>query len=1119
MRGTATKRVSWGFMIAGLLLIFLFGISGTSALAQISSGTILGTVLDPSHAAIPGATVTLLNTQTGLTRTATTDAHGTYRFPAVPTGNYTVKIEKAGFRTLTLPNLTLTVAQSLVANGTLQVGATQQQVVVTGAAAVVNTTTSTLGGLVNDASIAQLPLNGRNYTTLALLQPGVEQQMTGSGAGQAGVWYSSNGAGIRSNYATLDGAPIINLLGGSVSSQLGTSLGVDGIKEFRVITTGFGAQYGLAMGSQMVLVSKGGTNRFHGDAYDYLRNSHMDARNYFDTAGNSGGHRLPEFQRNDFGGSIGGPIRKNKTFFYGVFEGVRQNLGVSVAAVTFPSACFSEMTAAKSYTVDSSCVSTLSSGQTITVPSVMRPLFALYPSPNGSNNLFSFGSNATAREYYGQMRVDQSFSASDTFFARYTIDNATGNTPNGFNGINAAAFPGWRALSTSRYQFLTLSENHIYSPTLLGVTHLSFARTVFDVGNLMSQNLVGSEYSFIPGQPMGGISVTGLTSLGPAITIGPPDARGVQNIYTLSEDLYDTIGNHALQFGALINRFNDGLANPFFTLGSVTFPSIQSFMEGLPANYSGLIPGSPGSTTNYWYNTFGFYLQDDWKAFPRLTLNLGLRYEFRTSPTESAGKLWAIRNIYTDATTTQGADFRNASLHNFSPRLGFAWDVTGKGTTAIRGGFGLYYDLANLGNPFQQSRVVIPPLTPQGLVVNPTSFSLPFVFTAANIGHYLFTDDYNLGQPYGEQYSLTVEQQLPGKIALAVAYVGFHGSSLYQTREGNPVIPTSITGFAPHAIEYWNPAIVKGCANIVPSCRVNPNFTQMELLTTRGYSWYNSLQVTATKQIGRGLEFNGAYTWSRSLDNTQSAQYSSDCSNGGTTDGKDPIFGQYDYGPSCFDLTQNFNLDLMYHFPNIQSHNFAAKILHGWWIGNIITVHTGFPFSPLLAINRSCMDGCGAGFPVGGARPSVGTGAGTLTVTGSNNTTTTYNFIPYNKNSVTIGKPTQWFNPLMFMLPPPGYIGTASRMMLRAPGLSEWDFSVVKDTALPFLGEAGNLEFRAEFFNILNHTNLGFPNSTVFTGALTDVGAYSEAPNPSAGQITSTATTSRQVQLALKILF
>ncbi|HVB33093.1 MAG TPA: TonB-dependent receptor [Patescibacteria group bacterium] len=1101
------SRVSW---LSGLWVAFLFSIAGISALAQISSGTILGTVLDPSSAAIPGATVTILNTQTGLTRTATTDAHGAYRFPSVPTGVYTVKVEKSGFQTLTLPNITLTVAQNLVVNGTLKVGSTQQQVVVTGAAAVVNTTTSTLGGLVNDTSIAQLPLNGRNYTTLAVLQPGVNQNPTGQGQGQNGngLWYSSNGASIRSNYATLDGTPIMNMLGGSVSSEIGTALGVDGIKEFRVITTGFGAQYGMAMGSQMVLVSKGGTNHFHGDAYDYLRNSHMDARNYFDTAANSGGHRLPEFQRNDFGGSIGGPIRKNKTFFYGVFEGVSSNTGVSVDANTFPEACFNEATAANSYTIDSACVPALGSS-TITMPSVMRPLFALYSPPNGPSNTFAFGTSATAREYYGQMRVDQNFSAKDTFFARYTIDDATGNTPNGFNGIGAATFPGWRTLTTSRYQFLTLSENHIYSPTVLGVTHLSYARTNYNVGNLDVPNRIGSDYSFVPGLPMGAISVPGVTGIGANLTLGPPNAYGIQNIYTFSEDAYDTIGNHALQFGALINRINDGMATPLFTAGLVVFPSIENFMKGIPIVYESMTPGVPGSVRNFWYNTYGFYLQDDWHALPRLTLNLGLRYEFHNTPTETGGNSWALRDRYTSSTTTQGTPFANASLRNFSPRLGFAWDVTGKGTTAVRGGFGLYFDSANLGNPLQQAEEILPPVTPDSLVVNLSGavITLPLTYTAANGSHDLFTTNYKLGQPKGMQYSLTVEHQLPAQVALSVAYVGFHGMDLYQSQEANPVLPTSVTGFGPHAVEYWDPSIVSHCANVVPSCRPNPNFTQVELVENLGYSWYNSLQVTASKQVGHGLEFNTAYTWSKSLDNTQSAQYSSDCSAGGTTDGADPLFGQGDYGPSCFDLTQVWNFSMLYHFPNIQAHNFTAKVLHGWWIGNIVTVHTGLPFSPVLAINRSCMDGCGSGFPVGIARPSIVTTA----FTDANG-----NFVPYNKSSVNTGNPAQWFNPYMFMLQAPGYLGTASRGMLRSPGLSEWDFSVVKDTALPFLGEAGNLEFRAEFFNILNHANFGFPNPTVFTGTLAD---SSEAPLSTAGQITNTATTSRQVQMSLKILF
>ncbi|HVB33391.1 MAG TPA: TonB-dependent receptor [Patescibacteria group bacterium] len=1113
MRTVGAKHFSRAFSVSGVLVILFCSIAGISALAQLGTGTILGTVLDSTHAAIPGATVTILNPQTGLTRTTTTDSRGAYRFPSVEAGVYTVKIEKTGFRTLTLPDLTLSVAQNLVANGTLQVGSTQQQVVVTGAAAIVNTTTTTLGGLVNDTSIAQLPLNGRNYTTLTLLQPGVTQQMTGTGGGQAGVWFSSNGATIHSNYASLDGTPLINMLGGSVSSELGTALGVDGIKEFRVITTGFGAEYGMSMGSQTVIVSKSGTNKFHGDAFDFLRNSHLDARNYFDTATNSGGHRLPELQRNDFGGSIGGPIRKNKTFFYTTFEGVRQNLGVSATLPVFPAACHTA-----NHIVDSSCASTLASGQTIAVPSVMQPLLALYPSPNvPGTNIFAYTTNSVSREYYGETRVDQSISAQDSFFARYTVDDAVNTAPVGNNATTGfgAGFPQFRISPQSRYQYLTLGESHIFSPTLLAVTHLSYARTFNGETNLQTPDVpTGPGYSFVTGLPMGDIQVTGLAQMGPQPFIGPPNLRNTQNIYTVSEDVFDTLGNHSLQFGALINRVNDGVQSPFYPLGTISFNTIQDFMEGLAANYQSLAPGSPGNTRNFWYNTFGFYLQDNWKAMPRLTLNLGLRYEFATVPQETTNFSYAIRNFYTDSAATQGPIFVNDSLHNFSPRLGFAWDVSGNGKTAVRGAWGLYYDVAQYGTIFQQNTPVLPPQTPEDAVFNavPATFTIPFTYSAANFGNNLFTTDYHMKQPKGEQYSLSVEHQLPSQIALTVSYVGFHGWNLYQAREGNPVIPTSVTGFAPNAVAYWDPSIVGKCANVVPSCRVNPNFTTTTYVTTRGYSWYNSLQVTANKQVGHGLEFNSAYTWSRSLDNTQSEQNYSDCTNG-NANGQDPLFGHKDYGPSCDDLTQVWNLSLLYHFPKTHSRNFAAKILNGWWIGNVVTVHTGLPFDPLTAVNRACNDGC-AGRTTAYNYATVGTGAATATIHGK-----TYNFVPFNHSSVNTGNPNQWFNPLMFMLQPPGYLGTASRNLLRAPGLSEWDFSASKDTALPFLGEAGNLEFRAEFFNILNHSNFGFPSPIIFNGAQSDIGAYSEAPFGTAGQITNTSTTSRQIQMSLKVIF
>src|SRR6266566_2811598 len=338
MEGKTGKRsgVLAALIIAAATLLLMFAVTGT---AQQNTGTILGVVKDSSGAVIPGAGVTVVNEETNLTRTVITGENGAFRAPALPVGRYTVRVELAGFRTQTQRGLILEVAQELVVNPILEVGAgPQQEVTVSSEAPLVNTTSSTLGTVVNERSVADLPLNGRNYVDLTMLQPGVAQNVTGTGGTvvNIGTPFSANGAPIRSNYYVLDGAPLNTGTNAAGSSEAGTTLGIDGIREYKVVSSAFSAEYGVVMGSQTVMVSKNGTNQWHGDVFEYLRNSALDARNFFDYPVS---RRLPEFQRNNFGGSFGGPIKKDKTFFYGVYEGLRQNLGVSILDSVLPAAC------------------------------------------------------------------------------------------------------------------------------------------------------------------------------------------------------------------------------------------------------------------------------------------------------------------------------------------------------------------------------------------------------------------------------------------------------------------------------------------------------------------------------------------------------------------------------------------------------------------------------------------------------------------------------------------------------------------------------------------------------------------------------------------------------------
>ncbi len=1105
--------------ICSLFLSILVSIV-PSTLAQLPTGTILGIVKDSSGAAAPGATVTIRNTDTGQSRTASTGEDGAYRVPALAVGHYEVKAEHSGFKSETETNVTLDVSQELVVNFTLEVGTSQQQIVVSAEAPLINTSSSSLGGLVDEEKITDLPLNGRNYIDLTIMQAGVTTDAAvGHFGGVTGTWFSSNGAPVRSNYFTLDGAPLWNGLGGSSASGSGTTLGVDGIKEYKVISNSFSAEYGMTMGSQVVMVSKGGTNQFHGDAFEYLRNSALDARNYFDPA------KIPEFQRNNFGGSLGGPIKKNKTFFYAVYEGLRQKLGVTTVDNVFPTSCYTEANSASGM-INNACVPGLATP--FKVNPVMVPLLNQFPQPNLPNNQFSFPSTVPETDDYGQIRVDHTLSAQDSFFARYTLDKSHGTDTTIINTAGFPAYPQFRGTAQGQNQFTTLAENHIFSPALLNTARFSYSRTNILDDNFFpsgASSLTSPGLSFTAGEPMGNIIIGGISEIGPS---GNYPTLTLMDIFTLSDDLYYTRDRHAFKFGLLTNRINNALNQGDTIHGSLSATGVQQFLSGQYSSISSLIPGS-NLNRYYTYYTVGFYAQDDWRLSQRLTLNLGLRYEFLTVPRDDLGRDYAFRgNFLTDTATTQGPIMRNPSLLNFSPRVGFAWDVRGNGKTSVRSAFGIYYDLGNIGHNFDQQELGIPPLVTLGTLTNGTLTSLPFSFPQSSIAKTLHTMNYYVSQPHTLQYNLTVEQQLPLGFALSASYVGTRGTHLFQQEEGNPVPASQFVNGYP----VWDPFLCQGALSTTNtgSCSANPayhrlntNWSSTDWLNTGGNSWYNALQVNVNRRLTKGLEIQANYTWSKSLDTTEGVAFNNDCLTVGSDHGTYfPNTGLYDKGPSCFDVGQNLHLNLLYRLPNVGATPLARAILGGWWVGSVVAVESGYPFTPQINTNRDLSEN----FNTGADRVEINSAqwiaANPCTslpgqpASGSN--PCAYTPIPYSASSVTTGNPKQWFNPAMFSLEPVGTLGDASRDMLRGPGLGTWDFALNKDTPAHFLGEAGNVEFRAELFNLLNRSNFGIPSTPTFTGATKDT-AFSELPLASAGSITNTATTSRQIQFAVKIIF
>ncbi len=1070
------KRISAFFWRWGGFLLVVW--IPAAALAQLPTATILGNVKDASGAMVPKATVTVRHVDTGQTRTVATAEDGGYRALALPVGNYEVRVEHPGFQSELRQGLTLAVSQEAVVNFTLQVGAVEQTVAVTAEAPIVNTTSGSLGGLVDERKVADLPLNGRNFVDLTLMQTGVaKHDRLTSSASTVGTWFSSNGAPLRSNNYLLDGAVMQNVASATPGAASGSTLGVEGIREFRVVTNFFSAEYGMTMGSQMIIVTKSGTNGFHGSLFEYLRNDHLDARNFFDYKTIASRQRLPSFKRNNFGGSLGGRIRRDKDFFHVVYEGVRERLGVTQILDVIPA----------SAKVD---------GGALGVPqiaSIVKPLLTLYPNPNLPNNQFTYPATQPTNESYAQARVDHTFSAGDSLFVRYTIDDS--------EQVRPQPYPQFTDDRLSRSQYATLSENHIFSATVLNTARFSYSRSKNRTDT--QSGISGPQFSFVPGQEIGSIAISGLTGLGPPST-NPTFYK--QNVFTWSNDLFYTKQAHSLKFGFLINRYQQFLLASTNSKGAINFASLQTFLLGGPLNsYNALTPGSI-LDRSYHYTTLGFYIQDDWRVRSNLTLNIGLRYEFTTQPQEVSGHGAALRDIQHDAATTLGPPFENPTLKNFSPRFGFAWDVRGDGKTALRGGFGLLYDIGNVGSSLVIGTTATPPFSSSSQVLNPASFTIPFFFPPGAAGKTLRTLDYHLQQPHLLQYNLTVERQLPFAAALTLAYAGSRGINLLQAlRQGNPTVPRGVpnggvcvAAVPPPAFSLTEPRCWTGS-----DPRTNPNWGSIDYGTAGGSSWYNSLQFGVAKRLTHGLQFQSSYTWSKLIDETQGQ---TGAENGGAW--VDSVRRELDRGPAEFDITQSWRFNAIYRMPALASSVRGwGAVLNGWWVSGIISAQTGYFFNPALGSDRSRKGG-------GADRPDWAPGATVAGVTDGRSRGCLLGTagIPA---GTPLGTPQLYFDPCAFAIHAAGFLGNVGRNVLRGPGLANLDFSVAKDTDLRFLGEGGKLEFRTEIFNILNHANFNVPNTTAYSGTR-DV----EAPLASAGKITSTGSrTSRQIQFALKLLF
>ncbi len=1022
------------------LILFVFAAAG-SLLAQ-TSGTITGHVLASSTGeALSGAEVTATQQTTGFSRTALTGETGRYVLAVMPAGAYDLRANADGFQSLQRTGVVLTVGETIHVDLELEVGSVEFEVTVTADTPLVNTQTSELSYLVEEEAIRELPLNGRNYTDLALLQPSVIAfpNRDGGSIVAHGLGMSINGQDPRSNVYLIDGTTQNDFTNSPAGSAASTVLGTETIREFRVETNAYSAEFGRNSGGQINALTKSGTNEVHGALFYFHRNDNLDTRNFFD------GAEQPEFRRHQFGGTVGGPIRKNKTFFFAGYEALQSDRGRTINSVTITEE-------AREGPVD---------------PAV-QPYLDEFPLPNGRDlggglgELLFFFNEETNQDFV-QGRIDHIFSSKHQFFTRYTLDDARQDLP--------TDFPQFPRRFVSRNQFLTAELSSGLSPRVLNNLRFGFSRT--NIGQDVEANTSRELDPFVPGRAlMGDIDIGGIPRFGPQISV---DVNLVQNIFSIQEGLTLIRGAHTIKVGGLVEHYQDEMVNPTFSLGLFAFANLEGFKANRPLRFIGLTP--EGDFARDWpFTLFGGYIQDDWTVTPRLTLNLGMRYETITMPIDQGGRDSALINL-SDTEPTVGRLFEGPPRGNVSPRFGFAWDVLGDASVSLRGGYGWYYN-----TNFQQNLIVTvtnPPATPRIVQGGPT-FPQPDFERSGSVA--IRPIEWNLKNPNVHVWNMNVQKRLPSEILLTLGYAGSRGVHLLRNTDAN--IPE------PERLDDGRVFFPAGLS------RPNPAFSAVELKKSDGNSWYNALLVEVRKRFGRGLSFQSSYTFSRNIDTTQSSTFFSDSTNGTTS--AFPEFSGFSYnkGLADFHAKHNWVFNFNWEIPFGSSLAGPAKaVLDGWQFAGIATVRSGQPVTAFVQRNRSrSLWSPSLGPGLGNDRPDMAPG--------------------FSHDDAVLADPNQWFNPAAFALQEAGTLGNLGRGALLGPDLRSLNFAAMKNFRAGKLGESTRIQFRAEFFNLFNRPNFSSPALQAFSGV-----SDNEQTLSSFGRIRSTVTESRQIQLGLRISF
>ncbi len=1149
VNGTGRSRFALPKLVASVLaLVGLIALGNCPVHAQGFSAAITGTVKDTSGAAVPGAMVTVRHLETGLTRVVEVDASGNYSVPSLPVGEYELTAEKMGFQREVRRGINLVVAQEAVLNLTLQVGSIVQQVTVTEAAPLINTTPTSTSGLISEQQIKDLPLNGRSFDQLLALNPGTANSTSNTFNGNAWSMFSVAGKRPETNRFIING---VDYIGGNAtglyitpSGASGMLLGVDAVREYNVLTDTYGAEYGKRAGGQISIVTSSGTNQLHGELFEYLRNSAFDARNSFDnTIG------TPPFKRNQFGAALGGPLKKDKLFLFGNYEAFRQRLAVSNAAIVpgssarigllpcsaikpAPSPC-----PASGYAPVNVAKVTTSDG---TVVSMLDYANAFWPAPSGPDlpdgTAVSYTNPpSSTREDFGLARFDYTISNNDSFSANYTNDN----------GIKQYPRPNSFFIQTSEIdsQTLGMQETHVFSSGIVNVATLGYAHTFATFVNGPAVP-IPSNLVFLPGGNPGSIIIGGGIFTVQQSTVVPADSNnpntGGRNYYTGADDLHFTKGKHSLSAGVWVQRVqNSVVGGPQGSAGNVAYKTVLDFLQDKPSQ--ALLVRNP---VKVYYRSLeaAWYVQDEIKLLPNLSMRLGLRDEMTNGWNEVFGR--CTNYFYDPGFVIQtNPHIGNSCLQTnnakllLQPRVGLAWDPTGRGTWSVRAGFGIHNDLldnltgrAYPNPPYQAREQILASGVPNNgflpLLPFDNNAPLPPTCNAQLVAAKQLCSIYqpggfdpNVHTPTVQMWNFTVERQLTRDLMLQVGYVGsqsYHTSFSVDNNMFPPEVCQNPTdprgcpsggvlplvkangvlqapGFVPPGTTYMpsRPPVPVGGQIVSLIQRPNQYVSNPTEWWNQGTSSYHALNVSLVKRATRGLAFKANYSYAKVMDlNSAFFQVA-----GGENEPAD-VFSPYNLalnrGPAAFSLHHQFNASFTYQLPFGSGQRFASgsrglvnQLIGGWQWNGIVTAQGGFPLTPQIGFNNSG--------------------------TGDNNITDVPNWNPDFKGPVILGTGDRWFNPNAFTLPTPGTFGNVSRGSLRGPGLVDLDTSFFKTFRM---SERWTLQFRAEAFNILNFANYGYPNSIVFAGNSSN---YSYVDT--AGATTFTSTSSRQLQLALKLMF